>query len=89
MAEPSVGKDCQPLHALFWLTLATGAPLWLAIGSDVICRLTEPPSFPGDPGIGAGLIDVVALLNLPILGLAWIGWGLWAWLRTPRNNPTD
>ncbi|MDZ4684307.1 MAG: hypothetical protein SH850_04405 [Planctomycetaceae bacterium] len=88
MLESNAIKTRQPGHVLFWLTLVTGMPLWLATGSYFAFWLTEPPSFPGDPDIGMGLVYFVALFNLPVLVLAWIGWGIWAFLRKPGDHPT-
>jgi hypothetical protein len=38
--------------------------------------LTEPPSFPGDPNIGLGILQMACALNLPVM-LAWIAWLAW------------
>jgi hypothetical protein len=59
--------------ALIALSAVTGF-IFAAVATVVFaCWLTEPPSFPGDPNIGAGLLGMAALLNVPVLA----AWGIW------------
>lgn len=43
----------------------------LTILSAFVCSQVEPPSFPGDPNIGLGLIYLASLLNIPT-SLGWL-----------------
>jgi hypothetical protein len=59
---------------LLMLASCVTVPLCLLVGGVVfVCWLTEPPTFPGDPNIGLGLLELVCILNVPVF----VGWSLW------------
>lgn len=72
MPNPS-RKPPAALIAWTWLTLGG---LAYALMSYLFCWLTEPPSFPGDPNIGAGLVCIAAVLNVPTLFFWMASWGM-------------
>lgn len=74
----------QPWISLFFITLIAGIPLWAATIWYVFVWLPQAPfAPPGDPNIGVGMAGLVAMLNLPVLVLAWIGWAVWMHFRKP------
>jgi hypothetical protein len=79
-----MGNERQPPFALLFLgvTAAALAPTISIALVCFFCWLTEPPSFPGDPNIGLGLLCLILPFNLPFVLLAWILLAIW----TRRQN---
>jgi hypothetical protein len=50
-----------------------------------VYRWSRPPTFPGDPDIGLGLLMLVAFGNVPLLTLTWLGWFVWRMLSARKN----
>jgi len=74
-----MGNERQPQFALLFLgvTAAVLAPTIAIALMCFFCWLTEPPSFPGDPNIGLGLLWLILPYNLPFVVLAWIPLAIW------------
>jgi len=59
--------------ALIAATLVTATPLVLFAVAYVHHRLNGPPTFPGDPDIGFGILMLLVMLNAPTA----LGWLIW------------
>jgi len=69
------------MFALIALSALTGFIFAAVATVAFACWLTEPPSFPGDPNIGAGLLGMAALLNVPVF----VAWCIWIASRFGRQ----
>jgi hypothetical protein len=61
---------------LIGASIAPVAILLLVAGMCFFFWLNEPPSKPGGPDIGLGILSMACALNLPVM-LAWIAWLAW------------
>ena len=71
---------------LLCVTFVAASPTITVAVMFFFCWLTEPPSFPGDPNIGLGLLYLTAQFNVPFVLLAWIGLVIWRQRNKPDSN---
>jgi hypothetical protein len=70
--------DMHPITGLLiGATVLTGG---LFLASVAMVAVSEPPTFPGDPNIGGGILSLCAALNLPVI----LGWGTWIAWKTAK-----
>jgi hypothetical protein len=62
---------------LIGASLVTGLIFLVIAGVVFVCWLQASPSHPGDPNIGAGIVVLAGMLNLPVI----VGWSIWAAFR--------
>jgi hypothetical protein len=79
----------RPLLTFVCLSLLVCTPTILAAASYFHYQATRPPTFPGDPDIGFGILMLVALANAPVLALTWLGWFVWRSLRKRKGAADD
>jgi hypothetical protein len=76
-ARPLPQRSRLPFLIWTWVmivvTLVTATPLVLFAGMYIHHRRTGPPTFPGDPDIGFGILMLLLIANAPSA----LGWLIW------------